>query len=274
MTVWQNTSQTKVFSCSTELAVSLSLFEIQNRVAVVTGASSGIGLTISEVLASAGAKVVLLARREEHLERAVDSINMKGGSAHYVTADLCERKQIEQSSEQICKFFGNPEIVVNAAGINLRQSTDDVTWESWDTTIHLNLSVPFFFSRMFVSPMIERGWGKIINVASLQSLRAFKNGIAYGASKGGVAQLTRAMAEAWSRHGISCNAIAPGFFETALTAAVFADSASANKIAEATAIGRNGEMEDLHGPILFLASAASDYVTGQILYVDGGFSAK
>ena len=122
--------------------------------------------------------------------------------------------------------------------------------------------------------MKEKGWGRIINFASLQSFRAFSGGIAYGASKGGVAQMTRAMAEAWSAHGITANAIGPGFFRTELTAAVFNDPARAARNAAQTCIGRNGEPEDIDGPILFLASEASAYVTGQVLMVDGGFTAK
>ena len=122
--------------------------------------------------------------------------------------------------------------------------------------------------------MASRGWGRIINIASLQSSRAFENGLAYGASKGGVAQLTRAMAEAWSRQGINTNAIAPGFFPTGLTAPVYQNPALIDKLAAQTAIGRNGELEDLDGITLFLASPASDYLTGQVIYLDGGFTAK
>ena len=122
--------------------------------------------------------------------------------------------------------------------------------------------------------MRAKGWGRIINLASLQSERAFPAGIAYGASKGGVAQMTRAMAEAWSPDGINCNALAPGFFPTELTSAVFNDEAVAKRNAAQTCIGRNGRLEDLVGPTLFLASPASDYVTGQVLFVDGGFTAK
>ena len=125
-----------------------------------------------------------------------------------------------------------------------------------------------------VPAMGAKGWGRIINIASLQSARAFPGGIAYGASKGGVAQLTRAMAESWSALGVTCNAIAPGFFPTELTAAVFADSEVAEDYAARSCIDRNGRLEDLAGPALFLASAASDYVTGQVLFVDGGVTAK
>ena len=122
--------------------------------------------------------------------------------------------------------------------------------------------------------MKQNGWGKIINVASLQSERAFPNGLAYGASKGGVAQLTRAMAEAWSSYGISCNAIAPGFFETGLTASVFAQDELQKKLAAQTCMGRNGRLEDINGVTIFLASRSSDYITGQVIYLDGGFVAK
>ena len=252
----------------------LSLFEVKDRVAVVTGASSGIGLFIGETLASVGAKVVLLARRKDALRNEADRIAEKGGCVDFVDADLLDSDSVANTCERVTECFGAPQIVVNAAGINLREPYENVSRRSWDDTINLNLTIPFFFARNFVDQMIENGWGRVINVASLQSSRAFKNGIAYGASKGGVAQLTRAMAECWSPHGVTCNAIAPGFFKTALTAPVFENSAIMNEMATRTAIGRNGEMRDLRGPVIFLASPASDYVTGQILHVDGGFTAK
>ena len=170
--------------------------------------------------------------------------------------------------------FGAPDIIVHAAGVNLRQPADEVTAEGWQQTLWLNLTVPFMLSQRLVPHMKVRGWGRIVNFASLQSERAFPGGIAYGASKGGVAQMTRAMAEAWSGDGITANAIGPGFFPTQLTAAVFADDARAERNAAQTCVGRNGRLEDIDGPLLFLCSPAADYVTGQILMVDGGFTAK
>ncbi len=256
------------------LETKTSLFDVQNRIAVVTGSSSGIGLALSQTLATMGANVVLVARSADLLENQCQAIRSQGGSAYWVDVDLLDRNAIEGSHARVCDCFGAPEIVINAAGVNLRESAEDVTWESWDQTINLNLSIPFFYSRFFVDEMKRAGWGRIINIASLQSRRAFSNSISYGASKGGVAQLTRAMAECWSNSGIMCNAIAPGFFRTSLTAPVFDDPETSQKMAASTAVGRNGTMEDLQGPLLFLASRASDYVTGQILYVDGGFSAK
>ena len=158
--------------------------------------------------------------------------------------------------------------------MNLREPPEAITRESWNLTLDLNLAVPFFLARALVPGMRAAGYGRIVNVASLQSRRAFPNGLAYGASKGGIVQLTRAMAEAWSRDGITANAIAPGFFPTDLTAPLFSDPERAAWAAESTAIGRNGEPADLAGAAVFLASPASAYITGQTLHVDGGFSAR
>ena len=140
-------------------------------------------------------------------------------------------------------------------------------------SLAINLAAPFFLAQALAPAMIAKGWGRIINIASLQSVRAFPMGAPYGASKGGIAQLTRAQAEAWSRHGVNANAIAPGFFATELTAPVVSDAARWQKMADSTFSGRNGELGDLRGTAVFLASRASDYVTGQTIFVDGGFSA-
>jgi len=170
--------------------------------------------------------------------------------------------------------FGSIDILINAAGVNFRQAVEEITLDSWDRTLNLNLAVPFFLARELVPAMQERGWGRIINIASLQSSRAFPNGLAYGASKGGISQLTRAMSEAWSRHGVNCNAIAPGFFPTELTAPVYENPALLDKLATQTTVGRNGLLQDLDGLTVFLASPASDYITGQVIHIDGGFTAK
>ncbi|WP_170365079.1 SDR family NAD(P)-dependent oxidoreductase [Ruegeria arenilitoris] len=247
------------------------LFDLTRRVACVTGASSGLGRRVAQVLAAAGARVVGVARRAEALAELQAEI---GSSAAVVAGDVADRSGLPSLVEQISAPFGAPDIVVHAAGVNTRQAADDVTPEGWDATLGVNLGAPFFLSQAMVPAMKARGWGRIVNFASLQTTRAFPGGIAYGASKGGIAQLTRAMAEAWSSHGITANAIGPGFFPTELTQAVFDDPARAARNAAQTCIGRNGRMEDIDGPILFLCSQASDYVTGQILMVDGGFTAK
>src|SRR5262249_8489431 len=150
-----------------------------------------------------------------------------------------------------------------AAGINVRKPILEVSEEDWDATLRLNLDAPFFLAQALAPAMIERRWGRIINVASLQSVRAFPNSAPYGASKGAIMQLTRAQAEAWSRFGVNANAIAPGFFATELTAPVVNDRERWAQMAAKTFIGRNGELPDLWGTALFLASRASDYVTGQ-----------
>jgi NAD(P)-dependent dehydrogenase (short-subunit alcohol dehydrogenase family) len=250
------------------------LFDLTGRVAVVTGGSSGIGQAIATALGSAGAAVVVVARRAEALAKTVATMEAKGSRAAAVAADLAAYQTLDAAAKDIAQPLGNPDILVNAAGINLRQPVEEITPESWDQTIAINLATPFFLARAMVPAMRQKGWGRIVNIASLQSERAFPNSLPYGASKGGVAQMTRAMAEAWSQHGINCNAIAPGFFPTELTASVFEDEERATRIAAQTAIGRNGRLDDLHGTAIFLAAPASDYVTGQVIFVDGGFTAK
>jgi NAD(P)-dependent dehydrogenase (short-subunit alcohol dehydrogenase family) len=223
------------------------------------------------MLARAGARVVGIARRVDALETWRKE---SGGETAALSADLGDRQGLDRIAKEASGFFGPPDILVNAAGVNTRQTADEVSADGWDRTIHLNLTVPFFLAQAFAGAMRERGWGRVVNFASLQSRRAFPGGIAYGASKGGVEQLTRAMAEAWSPSGINTNALAPGFFPTELTGPVFSDPERRARNAEQTCIGRNGELADLEGPLLFLCSPASAYVTGQVLFVDGGFTAK
>ncbi|KIC38379.1 SDR family NAD(P)-dependent oxidoreductase [Leisingera sp. ANG-M7] len=248
-----------------------ALFDLTGRTACITGASSGLGRRAALTLAAAGAQVVTVARRAEALESLCAEI---GATAAYAVADVADRSALEALRDTVTAPFGAPDILIHAAGVNTRQPADVVTAKGWDQTLALNLSAPFFLSQAFVPAMRDRGWGRIVNFASLQTTRAFPGGIAYGASKGGIGQLTRAMAEAWSHHGITANAIGPGFFPTELTQAVFEDDTRAARNAAQTCIGRNGRLEDLDGPLLFLCSEASAYVTGQILMVDGGFTAK
>ncbi|WP_299647833.1 SDR family NAD(P)-dependent oxidoreductase [uncultured Tateyamaria sp.] len=247
------------------------LFDLTGRVACVTGASSGLGRRAAVTLARAGASVVGVARRAEELETLKHEI---GAQADFVVADIAEREKVSALAKAISAPFGAPDIVVHAAGINTRQAADDVTAEGWDTTLALNMTAPFFLSQALVPAMKAKGWGRIVNFASLQTTRAFPGGIAYGTTKAGIAQMTRAMAEAWSPYGISANAIGPGFFPTELTQAVFSDAERSQRNALQTCIQRNGQLEDIDGPILFLCSDASGYVTGQTLMVDGGFTAK
>jgi len=250
------------------------LFDLTGRVALVTGGSSGIGRRMGQALAAAGASVVLVARRAAQLSDAVAAIKAEGGAAAGLARDLADPAEMEEVAAAAAADFGPPDILVNAAGINLREAPEDITPESWQRTLTLNLTIPFFLARACVPGMQAKGGGRIVNIASLQSERAMPNGMAYGASKGGVAQLTRAMAEAWSGAGITANAVAPGFFPTELTGPVFEDAERAAVLAAQTAIGRNGRLEDLDGITVFLASAGAAYITGQVIYVDGGFTAK
>jgi NAD(P)-dependent dehydrogenase (short-subunit alcohol dehydrogenase family) len=250
------------------------LFSLAGRVALITGGASGIGLTIARALAGAGAAVVLCGRRGDALRAASHELQAAGARAAWVAADLADRSALAGVAEASAAPFGAPDIVVHAAGLNRRQPWADIDNAAWDEQLDVMLAAPFFLSRCLVPAMRAKGWGRIMAIASLQSARAFPDSIPYGAAKGGVVQLVRAMSEAWARHGITANAIAPGFFPTALTAAVYADSARLETLSRQTAAGRNGELADLHGAAVFLASDASAYVTGQTLFVDGGFSAK
>lgn len=246
------------------------LFSLKDKVAMVTGATSGIGRQQAVALSNAGAKVIAVGRDEARLDELMQQLP-NGGVA--VRCDLATT-DLSSAFKEALAMTGGVDILCNTAGINLREPFDQITPESWHRTLYLNLTVPFFLARELLPFMKQRGGGKVINIASLQSERAFPNSAAYGASKGGVAQLTRAMAEAWSSDGVCCNAIGPGFFPTGLTQAVFEDQEIAAKNASQTAVGRNGELTDLDGITVFLASKASDYITGQVIYVDGGFTAK
>ena len=257
---------------SRELGAVAALFSLVDRVALVTGASSGIGQAIAHALADAGARIVLVARREQALAQTRERIHAVGGEAAVVPCDLEDRDAIDVCAASAALPFGAPDIVVNAAGINVRRAMQDVTPDDWDAVMRINLDASFFLPQKLVPGMIAKGWGKVVNIASLQSVRSFPNCTPYGASKGAIMQLTRAQAEAWSRHGIGVNAIAPGFFATELTAAVVADKDRWNAMAAKTFIGRNGELDDLRGAAIFLASRASDYITGQTIFVDGGFT--
>lgn len=251
-----------------------SLFDLTGKTALVTGGNSGIGEAMARALGLAGAAVVIVARRPEVLQKAATKLLKDGIVVHWIVADLAETEAAEIIAAALAKSGLKIDILVNAAGLNLREPFSEVTAAHFDLHMALHLRAPFLLTQKFAPAMAERHWGRIINLASLQSFRAFANSAPYGAAKGGVAQLTRAMAQEWSAQGVTCNAIGPGFFPTPLTAAVFADPQRAAQNAQQTAIGRNGMLSDLHGATVFLASDASAYVTGQILMVDGGFTAK
>lgn len=250
------------------------LFSLSGKRALVTGGNSGIGEAIAHALGLAGARVLLAARREEALQTVATRLHAEGIECDWKAVDLTDEAAIATYANQAQKLMGGIDILVNAAGVNLRQSFSQVTPEAWKQQLALHLSAPFFLTQALAPAMRQRGSGRIINIASLQSYRAFADSAPYGAAKGGIVQLTRAIAREWSPFGITCNSIGPGFFPTQLTAGVFADKKLAAHHATSTCIGRNGELTDLYGAAIFFASDASSYITGQTLMVDGGYTAK
>lgn len=250
------------------------LFGLKGKTVLVTGGSSGLGEGIALALGLAGAEIAIAARREVLLNEAVDRLSQKGIKVSSFIADLSILEQSAELSKQVLAKLGKVDILVNAAGINLREPFGDITPQSWQEQLNVQLAAPFFMTQALAPQMKERQWGRVINIASLQSYRAFANSAPYGAAKGGILQLTRAIAQEWSKFGITCNAIGPGYFPTALTAPVFGDPALVKLHAERTAIGRNGEIQDLNGVAIFLASEASAYITGQTIMVDGGYTAS
>jgi NAD(P)-dependent dehydrogenase (short-subunit alcohol dehydrogenase family) len=247
----------------------VDLFSLGGRVAVVTGGNSGIGRAIAEAFAVAGAVVVLMARDEARLRETAAAL--PPGTA-WVTVDLADRDALAAAADLAAEPYGEPDILVNAAGVNPRPPMAELTIEEWDRLFAVNLDAPFLLGQRYAPVMAEMGWGRIINIASQQAVRAYGNSGGYGATKAGLTGLTRSQAEAWSRHGVCCNAIAPGVVETPMTQPIFSDPERAAAMAARTMTGRNGRPEDYAGVAVFLASRASDYVTGQTIFVDGGFS--
>jgi len=249
------------------------LFSLEGRVAVVTGGSSGIGEAMASALALAGARVVLIARDPTRLSATATSLREAGCQAAWVSADLAERDEVRRAASAATAAFGEPDILVNCAGINLRPPLPSLTEEHWDLMMAVNLTAPFLLGQRFGPSMAARGWGRIINVTSQQAQRAFSNSGGYGASKGGLASLTRSQSEAWAPAGVCVNSVCPGFVATRLNAEVASDPVKSAALAKRTMLGRNGEPSDFAGIAVFLASTASDYVTGHTIYVDGGFAA-
>jgi NAD(P)-dependent dehydrogenase (short-subunit alcohol dehydrogenase family) len=248
------------------------LFSLRGRTALVTGGSSGIGYAIAETIALAGARTVLLARREGELKTAAERIRAGGGDAHWVAADVGDRARLAEAAEEAVALVGEIDILVNCAGTNPRPPLGAQSLEDYDGIMAANLGGPFQLGQRFGPAMAERGWGRIVNIGSQQSISAFGDSGVYGVSKAALAGLTRSQAEAWSRRGVCVNTVIPGFVLTPLTAVAASDPARVAALAARSMAGRNALPEDFRGAALFLASNASAYVTGQMLFVDGGFS--
>ena len=250
------------------------LFSLQGKTALITGGSSGLGEGIALALGLAGAKIAIAARREGQLLAAAERLGKQGVEVTWFGADLSVLEESTELSQKVLNKLGKVEILVNAAGMNLREPFAVVSPKSWQEQLNVHLGAPFFLTQALAPQMKTQQWGRIINIASLQSFRAFGNSAPYGGGKGGIVQLTRAIAQEWSKFGITCNAIGPGFFPTALTAPVFGDPELVKMHASKTAIGRNGEIKDVDGLAIFLASDASSYITGQTIMLDGGYTAS
>ena len=252
--------------------MNLSEFSLENKVALITGGSSGIGKMMALALAKAGA-FVWIASSRDNADETLQELKDQGSDGRFIQADVTSSEALKDIVSLINQESNQIDILVNAAGINLRTPAQDLTLDEWQKTIDINLTAPFHLSQLVAKSMKKNNWGRIINIASLQSLRAFDNSIPYGASKGGIMQLTRALAQAYSKDGILVNAIAPGFFRTNLTEALFQDPDKLKTLADKTMMGRNGEEKDIFGISVFLCSEANSYVTGQTIFLDGGFSA-
>ena len=253
--------------------MNLENFSLKNKVALVTGGTSGLGKMMALALARAGAFVWIVSTRN-NADEAISEIEQQGSEGAFFQVDVTNSNELETMLSHIYGVSKKIDILVNAAGINLRIPAEDLSLDDWQKTMDINLTAPYQLSQLVVKKMKENDWGRIINIASLQSLRAFDDSIPYGASKGGVMQLTRALAQAYSKNGILVNAIAPGFFHTKLTESLFQDPEKLKVLAGKTMMNRNGEEEDLFGISVFLCSDANSYITGQTIFLDGGLTAQ
>jgi len=251
-----------------------SAFDLSSKVALITGASRGLGKAMALALAEAGAHVALAARGAEALERAAQEVRALGRKALVVPADVTEVAQIRAMVRRAVDHFGRLDILIPAAGINIRGPAVDFAEADWDRVMAVNLKGVFFTCQAAGRIMIEQGSGSIINVASLTTTFGFPNIAPYCASKGGVGQLTKSLASEWAPYGVRINAVAPGYYRTAMTEPLFQDSDFRGYIHSRIPMGRPGVPKDLGGTVVFLASDASAYITGQILYVDGGWTAR
>jgi gluconate 5-dehydrogenase len=250
-----------------------SLFGLDGRTAIVTGGSSGIGRGIATALARAGAATVIVARGADRVEETVRELQDAGCRAAGIVGDLSTREGIRSIAEAATEPFGEPDILVNSAGINIRPSFADITEDDWDATLTVNTLAPFLLGQRYAVGMAERGYGRLIHISSQQAHRAFVGSGIYGVSKGAVESLMRSEAEAWGGTGVTSNTLVPGFVLTPLNARLQEDPEQIAALAARTMIGRNGVADDFAGAAVFLAGAGSAYVTGHSLFVDGGMSA-
>ena len=248
------------------------LFDLTGQVALVTGASRGLGQYLARALAVAGADLILTSRKQQDLLPFVDQLESMGRRAVPLALDVRDQGSIAAMAEKAFAAFPQVHILVNNAGCNVRKPALEVTWDDWNLILDTNLRGSFFVAQAIARHMVECGYGRIINIGSVTSVFGYAGLAPYGASRGGTRQLTMSLADDWGPHGITVNCLAPGWFETAQNRVMYQNKEWVDYLIDRIPLKRPGQPHDLDGAVVFLASEASGYISGQTLLVDGGIS--
>ncbi|MBZ0254747.1 glucose 1-dehydrogenase [bacterium] len=249
-----------------------SMFDLTGKVALVTGTSRGLGQYMGRALAKAGADLIITSRTLDSLKPFQDEIEALGRKAFAVELDVTKQESITSAVDKAVQHYGKIDILVNNAGCNRRKPAMDVTWDDWNFVLDANLRGTFFVSQAVAKYMIEKQYGRIINIGSVTCVAGYAGLAPYCASRGGVKQLTMSLADDWGVYGITVNCLAPGWFKTAQNAVMYENEEWVEYLCDRIPLKRPGQPHDLDGTVVFLASDASEYITGQTLLVDGGIS--